>query len=189
DDEPARCDANGIILLVERIAPKTPLVPGDPEVRARMFGLVHELAGEMGFGWCRRLMMLHSSAQLPPEQTAPMREILDRLNARYGYSPENARKAPERVSQILRMLTACLQAQAERGSRFFVGDQLTALDVYWAAFAALLEPLPEEVCAMPAGLRAQYHVRDAKVRVDGDPILLHHRDYIYETALELPLDL
>lgn len=189
DDEPARCDANEIILLLERIAPQTPLVPTDPEARATMFGLVHELAGEMGFGWCRRLMMLHSSAQLPPEQTAPMREILERLNARYGYSPENARQAPERVSQILRMLTTRLQAQAERGSGFLVGDQLSALDVYWAAFAALLEPLPEDVCAMPAGLRAQYHVTDPEVRVDGDPALLRHRDYIYESALELPLDL
>ena len=189
NDEPARCSSSELIFLLERVCPDTPLIPADSEMRAAMFGFIHELAGEMGFGWSRRLMMLHSSAQLPPEMTAPMREILDRLNERYGYSPENAAKAPERVSQILRMLSKHLLSQQERGSRFFLGKHLTALDVYWAAFAALLEPLPEAVCAMPAGLRSQYHLTDKKVRVEGDSILLDHRDYIYEKVLELPIDL
>ena len=87
------------------------------------------------------------------------------------------------------MLTAQLQGQKAQGSPYFVGDTLTAIDIYWAAFAALLEPLPDDVCAMPAGLRSQYHVTDENVRVDGDAILLDHRNFIYETTLELPIDL
>lgn len=189
NDEPARCEPSGMIFLLEKVRPEISLVPEDPELRASMFGFIHELAGEMGFGWSRRLMMLHSSAQLPPEMTAPIREVLDRLGERYGYSAEAAEKAPGRVSEILRMLTAQLQQQKQQGSPYFLGETLTAIDIYWAAFAALLEPLPDAVCAMPAGLRSQYHVTDESIRVGGDAILLDHRDFIYENTLELPIDL
>ena len=42
-----------------------------------------------------------------------------------------------------------------------MGDALSALDVYWAAFAAIVRPLPADLCPMPEFLRAQYDVKDA----------------------------
>ena len=41
---------------------------------------------------------------------------------------------------------------------------------------------------MPAMLRAGYQLSDPAVRLDGDAIILAHRDRIYERHLELPLD-
>lgn len=70
-----------------------------------------------------------------------------------------------------------------------IGERLSALDVYWACFAALLDPLPPELCPMPEWLRPFYVVGDADVRAALDPELLRHRDFIYETHLELPIRL
>ena len=70
---------------------------------------------------------------------------------------------------------------------FFIGDRLSALDIHWAAFAALARPLPPEHCAMPDGLRQQYTVQDPVVAEALTPILLEHRDFVYSEFLELPL--
>ena len=64
---------------------------------------------------------------------------------------------------------------------------LSAVDVWWAAFAALVEPLPEELCPMNPGLRATYTVPDGPLRDALDPALIAHRDRIYAEHLELPV--
>ena len=57
-DEAPRSGWAEILALAERLAPEPALVPVDPELRVRMFGLAHEICGEGGFGWQRRLMLL-----------------------------------------------------------------------------------------------------------------------------------
>ena len=52
-----------ILLLAERLAPTPSLLPADPAVRALAFGLAHEICGEAGLGWSRRLQMVHASLQ------------------------------------------------------------------------------------------------------------------------------
>ncbi len=47
-----------ILFFAERREPEPALVPADPADRALMFGLAHEICGEQGLGWSRRLMML-----------------------------------------------------------------------------------------------------------------------------------
>ena len=188
NDEAPRAGRNEILLLAERIAPEPALLPSDPEARALVFGLSHEIGGEDGWGWNRRHMLLaplHQVKDAPPA----LAETRDNLSSRYGYSAEAAAAAPARCAAILTGLAARLRRQRDAGSRYFVGDALTAADLYWATFAALADPLPEEVCAMPAGLRASYRVEDATVRAALDPILLEHRDHVYERHLPLPLEL
>lgn len=186
--EPARGGWDEIVLLAERLAPDPPLLPGDPEQRALVFGLGHELCGEWGFGWARRLMMLHEALELP-ELPAALRESLDRLAGKYGYSPAAAEAAPARAAEILRLFAQRLHAQRARGSRFLVGDRLSACDVHWAAFAAMLEPLPREQCPMADFMRRQYRASHPALRAAADPILLEHRDFVYGEYLGLPLDL
>ncbi|MEE9607678.1 MAG: hypothetical protein V3U03_08040 [Myxococcota bacterium] len=188
-DERPRSAWSEIVLLAERLAPESPLLPSDPERRALTFGYLHELAGEMGLGWCRRLTLLHEVLSLPPERAGAAREIVERLGQRYGYHPAAAEAAPRRAAEILRLFSERLRRQRERGSRFLVGAELSALDIYWAAFAALVEPLPPELCPMPEFLRRQYSASDPIVRGAADPLLLEHRDFIYREYLELPVDL
>jgi glutathione S-transferase len=87
------------------------------------------------------------------------------------------------------MLAARLKAQRQVGSRYYVGDALTAVDVYSATFMALFAPLPAEHCAMASATRAAFATRDAQTEAALDPILLEHRDRMYATHLELPLSL
>jgi glutathione S-transferase len=187
-DEPARTGWAEILFFAERLAPEPRLVPADPQERARMIGLLHEICGEDGFAWNRRLSLFDSVLGVAELADSPVAAPVRRLARKYGYEPAAVAAAPARVAAILRMLSEQLLGQRERGSRFFIGAGLTAIDIYWAAFAALLEPLPAEQCPMPDFLRGQYHLADGEARAAAAPILLEHRDAIYRDFLELPLD-
>jgi len=190
DDERPRSAWNEIVLLAERLAPEPALLPADPEARALVLGLSHEICGPEGFGWCRRLLLIHEVlANVPPERrTDPALAVLVTLGERYGYDPLRVDAVRRRIADVLRLLSGRLQRQRERGSPYLVGDALTAADVHWACFAAMVEPLPATVCAMPDGVRAGYTLRDPALRKLADPILLEHRDRIYREHLTLPLD-
>jgi glutathione S-transferase len=177
-----------LIWLAERLAPDPPLVPSDPAERARMFGLLFEIAGENGLGWLRRLMMFHQVLSLPPEKAGAQRDVVELLGGKYGYEPGLAASAPGRVASTLELLAATLRAQKERGHDYFLGASLSALDIYWAAFAALFGPLPEAQCPMPRAIRHWYEARDPTVQAALDPILMEHRDLVYQRHLELPVD-
>jgi glutathione S-transferase len=190
-DEPARSGWAEIILLAERLEPEPRLLPAGAGERADLFGLAFLVAGEEGFGWQRRLMMLHPMLSLPEDALPadhPMRQVTQRLGGRYGYSAEAAAAAPGRAAAILRALSARLEAQKRAGSPYFLGDALSALDVLWAAFAALLKPLPEEQCPFAEMLRTQYTASDPLLLEAASPLLLEHRDFVYEKHLPLPLD-
>ena len=187
-DDPPRTGWAEILHFVEGLAPAPRLIPADPWDRVRMLGLCHEICGEDGFGWNRRLMLLDRVLAIPELAESPAMAPARVLAGRYGYGPTAAAAAPDRVAEILRTLSERLLEQRDRGSRFFIGDALTALDIYWATFAALLSPLPEEQCPMPGFLRGQYELAEGETRAAAHPILLEHRDAIYRDHLLLPLD-
>lgn len=188
-DEPARTGWSEIIFLAERLAADPPLIPDDPDDRIRMFGLLHEIASENGFGWTRRLMLLHGGLSLPKEALGPARAIFERLGDSYGYNAQTAEAAPKRVEEILQLLSSQLESQKAQGSGFFIADRLSALDIYWAAFAALLDPLPADLCPMNEMMRQNYKLTDPALLSAASPLLLEHRQRIYETHMELPIQL
>jgi glutathione S-transferase len=183
NDERPRSTWNDILLLAERIAPTPALVPAAAEERYIVFGLAHELCGDLGLAWCRRLVLIDQALALEKGSSPGVGAY---LAARYGYTPEGAEGAPARVDDILTLFGRQLDRQQRRGSRYLVGDSLTALDVYWATFAAILAPLSEELCAMPGYLRTLYTLDEP------EPVLsplLEHRDFIYREHLQLPVEL
>jgi glutathione S-transferase len=187
NDERPRTGWAEILLLAERIAPEPRLVPEGAAERARLFGLAHELCGELGFGWCRRNDGVGLSIEKAPP--GPLREFALGFGRKYGYRAEEGALYRRRVRDVLALFTDLARAQRARGSRFLLGDALTALDLYAATFMALLEPLPAAQCPMDEGMRAFYALRDPAQRVSGDEILLEHRDAIYRDFLELPVAL
>ena len=186
DNEKPRSGWAEILLLAERLAPTPSLLPADPAQRALMFGISHEICGEAGLGWSRRLQMIHAGLQNVggfPEQVAKY------LGRKYGYRPETGLAAPLRVAELLGMLGARLKAQHEKGSRYYIGSSLTAVDVYSATFMALFNPLPREQCEIAPSMKAAFETRDAQTEAALDPILFKHRDMMYAEYLELPLSL
>ena len=186
DDERPVSQLIDILLLAEHLAPEPRLLPSDPHEQVTVLGLFHELSGRDGFGWSRRLMMLDGNLARQPE--GPGRDQTLHFCAKYGYTPEAARRAPSRVAQILRELGARLERQRQAGRSYLVGESLSAADVLWAAFAVLIDPLPQELCPMSKGLRRLYTVTDPDLLQALDPALLALRDFVYREHLRLPLD-
>lgn len=186
EDERPRSGWAEILLLAERLAQAPSLLPADPADRALMFGLSHEICGEQGLGWSRRLQLVHAGlhhVQGFPEHVAKY------VARKYGYSTDAGAASGLRVSQLLGMLAARLKAQRKAGSRYYVGESLTAVDVYSATFLAMFAPLPQEQCPMDAATRAAFETRDAQTDAALHPVLFDHRDMMYADHLALPLSL
>jgi glutathione S-transferase len=185
NDERPRSLWNDQLFLLERLAPEPALIPTGIEERALMFGYSNEICGETGFAWNRRLMMV---AGMEASSSEGGRKFAKHLGDKYGFEAEAAKLAPARVARIVECLAARLVRQRDAGSRFFIGNSLSALDIYWATFATLLQPLPQELCPMTPGLRRAQTVTDPQILQARDPILLEHRDFIYHDYLQLPMD-
>jgi glutathione S-transferase len=186
ENERPRDRWDDILLLAERLAPEPSLLPRDPAERALAFGLAREICGEGGLGWSRRLQLVHMGLAQAGGFPAPVAKYLGR---RYGHSPEAGAAAGERLVELLGMLASRLKAQRDAGSSFYVGNALTAVDVYSATFMGMFVPLPEAQCVMDPVTRKVFETRDASTEAALDPILLEHRDRIYANWLELPLSL
>lgn len=181
NDEPARTNWADIIDLAERLEPEPRLVPDNAEDRVRMFGLANELAGAAGLTYNARHAM---TANLLAAGEG-LKDMAERFAKSYGYSEAAAAGAAARMKQNLAVLASQLEDQKAKGSRYFIGDSLTALDLIWASFSNTLSPLPDDKNPMPAHMRAMYEGMGD--RVDLPQILLDQRDYIYDTYIELPL--
>ena len=120
--EPLRTGWAEILLLAERLAPEPSLIPIDAGQRAEFFGLAHEVCGEMGFGWCYRLLMIQESLGHTREGAFPP-AVGGYLGGKYGFEPHAVAKALTRVIDVLGLLSERI-----RGRLYFF-DALTALDV------------------------------------------------------------
>jgi glutathione S-transferase len=186
NDERPRAGWAEILLLAERLAPNPALLPKDAADRAHVFGLAHEICGEHGLAWSRRLQLIH--AGLNGQGGFPER-LCKYLGRKYGYSAGAGADAGSRVADLLRMLASRLKEQRRAGSRYYVGDALTAVDIYSATALAMFVPLPPGQCQIEGSTRAAFESRDPQIEAALDPILVQHRDMIFAERLELPLSL
>jgi len=185
-DEAPRSGWAEILLLAERLAPTPSLLPAAPLERARLIGLSHEICGEEGLGWARRLQGVHAGLSGEPGFPPGVAEY---LAGKYGYRADEGSSYQRRVTDLLRMLADLLHSQQRDGSQFYLGEALSAVDIYSAAFMALFRPLAPEHCAMLDAVRSAFESTDEATAKALDPILLEHRDFVYAKHLELPLSL
>jgi glutathione S-transferase len=172
-----------ILLLAERLASEPALIPAGASDRALMFGLAHEICGEMGFGWAYRLLMIQKSLGHSGELAFPA-NVGSYLAPRYGFNPAHTKIAKTRVVDVLTLLS-----QRIEGRRYLLGSALTAVDIYWAAFANLIMPLPEAELPAAQMIRAAYTCDDADILGAVSTELRALQRRIYETHLELPVPL
>ena len=173
-----------ILYLAERIAPKPALIPAHAAQRALMIGLSHEICGELGIGWNRRLQLF-----APAFASGTPSAGVSRMGDKYGFNEDDVKAAGKRTAASLSALATQLESQYARGANYFVGDALSALDIYWTAFANLLDPLPNEQNPMPEGLRRGFTATDPVVKAALDPILLEHRSRIFRQYFRNPMEL
>jgi glutathione S-transferase len=183
DDEPPRTGWAEIIALAERLGGAVPLVPGDPERRIALHGLVHELAGEGGLAWSSRLVMIHGGLSSEGAVGFPL-PVAQFLAPRYGYAAERVPGAMARIREVVALFERLLE-----GRRHLLGDALTAVDLYLATFLTPVLGLSEADCpgAHP-GVRAAFaYLREQVGPLP--PALVAHRAGIFERYLEWPIQL
>lgn len=187
NDERPRSSWIDQLYLAERLQPEPSLIPAGAEDRIRMFGMAHELLGEHGLVWEKRLLMVDGPLQSLPAND-PQRGFFEFLGNKYGYSPAAAARAKEKIAGVVRSFAAQLERQHAMGRRYLVGDCLSAVDIYWAASCGILDPMPPERCPMADAFRGgPYGTDDPLILEALTPALRAHRDFVYETHLELPV--
>lgn len=170
-----------ILMLLERLAPAKPLIPEDMATRAQFFGLAYAICGELGFGWNRRLDGMHAGAQNGRDPGL--------FGAKYGYNERDGEHAAQRSISFLNYLTNILTSQNEKGSDYLIGDSLTAVDIYWAAFSNLAKIQSPEECPLDPAIRPMFERVAPEVSAAVDPILIEHRDRIMHGYFKIPMEL
>jgi glutathione S-transferase len=183
DDHPPLTRWLDQIAFVENIRPSPPLLPKDAASRIIAQGIIHELAGEWGFGWCRRLMLFDDMVQAQKKTGDKPGGGVQTMMNQYGFSDQTAANAPERIVDILNTLAQRLKDQRAKGSRFLVGNDLTAADIYWASFSSMLQPLENDMCPMSDEMRKSRTPTHPMIIAAKDPILLEHRNEIFAKYL------
>jgi glutathione S-transferase len=163
------------LALAERIGAvdSLKLIPDNFEHRVEMFGLCAVVLGEDGLTWNMRIL------------------IDSPLGQKYGYSEEASSAAPGKIAEVIALIDNRLEAQEKNGSRYLVGDSLTAVDIYWATMSMTILPVPLEI--MPKTQQNQgmlgFFEMNSKIPEIADALTKRigdHQQYILTTYCETP---
>ena len=161
--------------LAERIGSKDSprLIPDKFELRADMLGLCAVVLGEDGLTWNMRIL------------------IDSPLGQKYGYSEEASSAAPKKIAEVITLIDKRLEAQEKQGSRYLVGNELTAVDIYWATMSMTVLPVPLEI--MPKTKQNQgmlmFFAANSEIPEIANVLterIKDHQQYILTTYCETP---
>ena len=149
------------------------LIPDNFQQRVDMFGLCAIILGEDGLVWNMRIL-----------SDSP-------LARKYGYSDDASSKAPGKMAEIIKLIDLQLKKQEEKGSKYLVGNKISAVDIYWSTISMTILPASLEIMpktkqneGMLLFFEANSKIPEIK-EVLSDRILAH-RDYILKTYCETP---
>lgn len=161
--------------LAERIgAPGTPtLIPENVEQSAQMFGLCAVILGEGGMVWNMRILSDSPLAQ------------------KYGYSQQASSAAPAKIAEVLKLVDHHLTAQEKNGSRYLVGDSVTAADVYLATMSMSVLVPPPEIMPLTQQNKGmlKYFGKNGQIPIIAEALserIGDHQRYILSTYCETP---
>ena len=163
------------LALAEQIgAPGSPsLLPSDFELRAGVFGLSAVILAEDGFIWNMRIL-----------GDSP-------LARKYGFSEEASSAALGKMVEVIALIARRLASQEQQGSRYLVGDSLSAADIYWATLSmSVLVPAPEimPLTRQNKGM-LKYFEKNSQNPVIADALsdkIRDHQQYVLTTYCETP---
>src|SRR5579864_3921247 len=132
NDERPRTNWLELLHLAERLRDAPRLLSDECEARIRTIGLCAELCSEGGFGWHRRVLLIHNLLTNSDFHERE-RRIGHYLAGKYGYKSSQVDRSIQRCEEIVG--TFALQAAQNGPGNYLVGNSLTAIDLAWAAFA------------------------------------------------------
>jgi glutathione S-transferase len=163
------------LALAERIGtPDSPsLIPDDFDLRSEALGLCAVVMAEDGMVWNMRIM------------------IDTPLGRKYGYSDAASTEAPGKVAAVVRLIDRRLDAQEQCGSRYLVGKELTAADIYWATMSISILPPPPEIMPLTQENKKamEYFAMNSEIPVIAEALsqrIKNHQRYILTTYCETP---
>eukprot|EP01043_Picozoa_sp_COSAG02_P054969 COSAG02_NODE_6307_length_3665_cov_3.765564_3_plen_315_part_00 len=174
-------------------APDSPkLIPANPTEHATMIGYIHLIMGERGFFWMRRLIHV-----MQPDRPSAFAE-------KYSYDGDKD-VAEQTVLKLLKFFDHVLQCQRTKGSKYLVGDALSAADLYWALGSMICIHPPQALVASDE-INSYFggNVANGKGRTAAEflgvfrptngpfdpaitPLLREHQEYIIATYCNYPL--
>ena len=163
------------LALAEEVgaADSVKLIPDDFEARASMFGLCAVVLAEDGFVWNMRIL-----------GDSP-------LARKYGYSEQASAAALGKMVHVIKLIDDRIETQQQRGSRYLVGDSLSAADIYWATMSmCMLPPGPEimPVTQQNQGMLA-YFAKISQIPAISEALttrIENHQRFILTTYCETP---
>jgi hypothetical protein len=120
-----------------------------------------------------------------PRFTERERAIGHYLAKKYRHDTDSVEASTRRCEQTVSAFASLHAARHD----YLLSSSLTALDLAWAAFAALIQPLPEEMCRMKPLWRDLYTWTPSETSGKDLDALLSRRERIYRDYLPLPVDL
>mgnify|MGYP004089728367 FL=1 len=108
---------------------------------------------------------------------------------KYGYRDAEGKLANGRVVAFMQELAATLKAQKAKGSDYIIGQSVTAVDFYWAAFSNFVILQSTDDIMLDASYRPMFENTPAEIVAAVDPILLEHRDRMMRDHFGVPLAL
>ena len=163
------------LALAEQIgaADSPALIPNNFELQVEMFGLCAVVLAEDGIIWNMRIL------------------IDSPLGRKYGYSKEASSAAPGKIAEVITLIDNRLEAQEKSGSRYLVGDALTAADIYWATMSMTVLPTPPEIMPRTQQNKGMFIFFDgnSKIPVIEEALtkrIEDHQRFILKTYCETP---
>ena len=163
------------LALAEQIgAEESPsIIPESFELRAEMYGLCAIILAEDGLVWNMRIL-----------NDGP-------LGRKYGYSEAASSSAPSKIINALKVIDAKLKSQDKLNSKFLIGDELSAVDFYWATMSMCMIPATEDIMpktkqnqGMLAGFEAISKIPDFANIIS--PQMRDHQRNILKSYCETP---
>ena len=187
DDERPRTGWAEIVTFAEGLGGRVPLIPADPGIRERMFGLIGALAGEGGLAWSNRLLMIDGGLRSEGREGFPV-PVASYLAPKYGYAADCAAPARARVAEVLALFDRALAAARAAGHRYLLGDALTAVDLYVATFLTPIAGVTEAECPeMRTRLRPAFAYVGREVGGLLSAELAAHRRFVFDQHLGWPI--
>ena len=149
------------------------LIPDNFQERADMFGLCAIVLGEDGLVWNMRIL-----------SDSP-------LARKYGYSDDSSSKAPSKMAEIIKLIDLQLKKQEEKGSKYLIGDKISAVDIYWSTISMTILPASLEIMPKTKQNEGMLFFFEANSKIPEikevlSDRILSHRDYILKTYCETP---